>query len=223
MSARKHLPAITGFFTAALILSNLLGVKIFTVFDVSFTASVLLYPITFMFGDILTEVYGYAALRRVVWTGFFSLVATMIFFEVVKALPPASFWNNQQAFETLLSQTPRIIIGSMISYFSGGFLNAYVLARMKIKSQGKHMWKRFVASTLAGEFVDTTLFCLIAFFGTMPNQSMVFLILSAWAAKVTWEILVLPLSMSLAQWLKRVENEDSFDTKTNFNPFVLQD
>jgi len=221
MSKHKLLPPITGFFTAALLLSNLLGAKIFSVAGVSFPASVLIFPISYVFGDILTEVYGYAASRRVVWTGFISLIVAAAFFEAAKALPPAPFWHHQEAFETVFAQTPRIVMGSILGYFSGEFLNSYVLAKMKVHFHGAQMWWRFVASTVVGEFVDTAIFCSVAFWGSMPDAELAALVFSAWLAKVLWEIFALPISIPLARWLKRVENEDCFDTKTNFNPFVV--
>ena len=223
MPQHKHLPAITGFFTAALILSNLLDVKIFSFWGIYFPVGIIVFPISYVFGDILTEVYGYSASRRVVWTGFVSLLVTVALLEVAKMLPPAPFWQNQSALEALFAQTPRIMIGSMAAYFTGEFVNSYIVAKMKVSSGGKRMWGRFVASTLVGEFVDTAVFCLIAFLGTMPDNALLVLAFSAWVAKVVWEIIALPISLSLASWLKRVESEDYFDKNTNFNPFYLKD
>lgn len=223
MPQHKFLPVITGFFTAALLLSNILASKIFTVWDVNFPASVLVFPISYVFGDILTEVYGYSASRRVVWTGFISLIVATGFFFLAKLLPPAPFWHDQQAFETVFAQTPRIVAGSIVGYFSGEFLNSFVLAKMKLSSRGKNMGLRFVASTIVGEFADTALFCLIAFFGQIQTSVLIAMVFAHWAVKVAWEVLALPASMSLATWLKRVENEDVYDTRTNFNPFSVQD
>jgi len=217
----KYLSVITGFFTATLLLSNVLAGKIVVLGGMIFPASVVMFPISYVFGDILTEVYGYSASRRVVWTGFVTLVAAVFFIEIAKALPPAPFWQGQQAFEAVFSQTPRIVAGSIIAYFAGEFTNSYVLAKMKIVTEGKGMAARFVASTVVGVFVDTALFCAIAFMGAMPMKALLFLIFCDWVAKVLWEVFALPLSLPLTGWMKKTENEDHYDRGTNFNPFVI--
>jgi uncharacterized integral membrane protein (TIGR00697 family) len=223
MGGHRFLPVLTGFFTAALLMSNILASKIFAVGELSFPASLLVFPLSYAFGDILTEVYGYSASRRVVWTGLFSQVIAAGLLAAAIQLPPAAFWPNQQAFDAIFAQTPRIVAGSIIAYFAGEFLNSFVLAKMKVLSHGKCMWGRFVASTVVGEFADTALFCGIAFVGQLPLRALFLMILANWAAKVLWEVFALPLSLSLASWLKRVEREDCYDTKTNFNPFALGD
>lgn len=217
----KYLSVITGFFTATLLLSNMLAGKIFAVGGMTSPASVIMFPISYVFGDILTEVYGYSASRRVVWTGFVTLIAAAFFIEIAKALPPAPFWHGQHAFEAVFSQTPRIVAGSIIAYFAGEFMNSYVLARMKVATGGKGMAARFIASTVVGVFVDTAIFCAIAFFGTMSMSALVFLIFCDWVAKVLWEVFALPVSLPLTSWMKKAENEDHYDRGTNFNPFVL--
>lgn len=221
MARNVALAPLTGFFTATLIASILLDVKIITIFGTIFPAGILVFPLAYVFGDVLTEVYGYAASRRVVWTGFAAVIVTVGLFEIAKILPHPEFWENQAAFEALFKYTPRIVLGSLTAYLCGEFVNAFVLAKMKVKLKGKKMWWRFVASTLVGEGVDTVVFCAVAFVGTMPGDVLLTMALSAWIGKVIWEIVALPISLSLANWLKKIENEDHFDKKTNFNPFSL--
>lgn len=223
MPSFRHLPSIAGGFTATLLLSNLLAVKIFTLGSVPLPAGILVFPIAYIFGDILTEVYGYAATRRVVWTGFVALLASTLAIEIAKALPPAPFWQGQDAFETAFAQTPRIVMASMAAYVCGEFLNAYVLAKMKVRLAGRRMGWRFVASTLVGEGADTAVFSLAAFSGVMPLEALVRLALATWLGKVLWEIAALPFSLRLAAWLKKAEGLDADDAKTDFNPFRWAD
>ncbi len=221
MQGYKYLSVITGFFTATLLLSNVLAGKIFAIGGLTFPASVIMFPISYVFGDILTEVYGYSASRRVVWTGFASQIAAVLFIEIAKATPPAPFWHGQEAFEAVFTQTPRIVAGSIIAYLCGEFVNSYVLAKMKVATEGKGMAARFIGSTIVGVLVDTAIFCTVAFFATMPNGALIFLIICDWIAKVLWEVFALPLSMPLCRWLKKAEKTDTFDRATNFNPFIL--
>lgn len=219
MKNYKYLSIITGLFTASLLISNTLDTKIFLIGPLALPAGIILFPIAYLFGDILTEVYGYAASRKVIWTGFASLALMVLTYTLAGLLKPAPFWQHQNDFDVILGQVPRIALASITAYFLGEFSNSFVLAKMKVRSTGKRMGVRFVTSTIVGEFVDTAVFVLIAFTGAMGLQELVFVTLSAWAFKVAWEIAVLPVTLPFVKWLKRKENEDYFDANTDFNPF----
>ena len=221
MKNYKHYYLITGLFTASLLISNTLDTKIFTLGSFDFPAGIILFPIAYLFGDILTEVYGYAASRKVIWTGFISLLLMVIMFQIANYLPSASFWNHQKDFENILGQVPRIVLASISAYFLGEFTNSFTLAKLKVKSKGKQMAIRFVVSTIVGEFVDTAAFVLIAFLGTFSFGELASITLSAWMFKVLWEVLALPITLPFVKWLKKIENEDYYDRNTDFNPFKL--
>jgi len=217
----KYLLPITGLFTATLLISNTLDTKIFHAFGLDLPAGIILFPLAYLFGDILTEVYGYAVSRRVIWTGFAGLVLMLAGYEIARALPPAGFWANDEAFATIFSHVPRIVAASVVAYFCGEFVNSYVVAKMKVAQKGSHMWLRFLASTVAGQCVDTAVFVAIAFSGTMEILALVSVFLSAWAVKVGWETIALPITLVVVKHIKKVEQEDFFDTATDFNPFKV--
>mgnify|MGYP006424811523 CR=1 FL=1 len=221
MKNYKYLPVITGLFAASLLISNTLDTKVFTLWSLALPAGIILFPIAYLFGDILTEVYGYGASRKVIWTGFASLTLMVIFYEIARVIEPAPFWEYQESFENVLGKVPRIVAASIAAYFFGEFTNSFVVAKMKVKSDGKGMALRFAVSTIFGQAVDTTVFVTIAFLGTMSLNDLGLIILSGWGFKVAWEIIALPISIPLVKWLKKVENEDYYDKKTNFNPFKL--
>jgi queuosine precursor transporter len=220
MRSYKYLSVITGLFTAALLISNTLDTKIFMLGSLALPAGIILFPLVYLFGDILTEVYGYAATRKVIWTGFASLLLMVIFYEIGRGLPPAPFWPNQQAFDQVLGHVPRIVAASVAAYFVGEFCNSYVLAKIKVKMKGRAMPLRFILSTVVGQAVDTTVFVIIAFAGVFELDQLISLIISGWAVKVAWEIIALPITIPIVKWLKRTENEDYFDKDTNFSPFA---
>ena len=216
-------------FVVVLICSNLIGpAKAATltlpfIGPVTFGAGVLFFPISYIFGDVLTEVYGYARARRVIWTGFAALIFAAVMASVIVALPPAATWPNQHIYEVAFGNTWRIAGASMIAYFCGEFVNSYVLAKMKVLSQGKRMSFRFVASTIAGEAVDSALFYPLAFWnsGIMPNDLVMTLVISQFITKTLVEVAFLPLTVRIVNALKHAENEDYFDSKTDFNPFKI--
>ncbi len=187
----------------------------------TFSAGVLFFPISYVFGDILTEVYGYARARRVIWAGFGALIFSAVMAYVVVALPPAPSWPNQAAYEVAFGNLWRIVIASMIAYFCGEFVNSYVLARMKVASEGRRMGARFVASTLAAEAVDSAIFYPLAFYnsGLMPNELVITLMWSQFGLKTLVEIVMLPVTYRIVGFLKRAEGEDYFDRDTDFSPF----
>lgn len=217
----RYLPFIVGLFTATLLISNTLDTKIFSMFGLALPAGIILFPLGYVFGDILTETYGYSVSRRVIWTGFFSLVLMVIAYDIARSLPPADFWHGQAAYNTTLAQIPRIVVASIVAYFLGEFCNSYVVAKLKVRTNGKGMASRFVLSTIAGQAIDTATFVLIAFAGRFSAGDLISIAASGWAFKVAWEILALPLTIIVVRWLKRAENVDYFDTATNFNPFRL--
>ena len=221
MKTYKYYPMITGLFAACLVISNILDTKIFKFYSLDMPGGIILFPIVYVFADILTEVYGYSLSRRVIWTGFGALILMVIASTIVQHLEPASFWTLQKEYDDILGKVPRIIVASMSAYFLGEFANSFTLAKLKIKDSGKRMPLRFVASTVVGQFVDTSVFVLIAFTGQMQMNDLIMITLSAWAFKVGWEIIALPITLPLVKWLKKVENEDYFDRSTNFNPFKL--
>lgn len=215
----KYLPIITGLFVACLLISNTIEAKVFTAFGLTLTAGTIVFPLAYVFGDVLTEVYGYAASRRVIWTGFAALLLMVIVYTIAIFLPPAADWPNQAAFETIFAQVPRISAASLIAYFTGEFVNSYIVAKMKVASAGTQMAKRFAVSTLFGQMVDTTVFTLLAFTFVMPWSTLPAMIGSMWLLKVLWELIALPLTLVIVRWLKRAENLDVYDRDTDFNPF----
>lgn len=218
---RSLLLPISSIFTATLLIANTLDTKIFELGGLALPAGIVIFPLAYVFGDILTEVYGFSASRRVIWTGFAALLLMIISYEVARGLPPAGFWQGQAAFDSIFSHIPRIVLASMSAYLAGEFINSFIVARMKVAQQGRQMGLRFVASTFAGQAVDTTVFVLIAFAGTMPASALASVIVSAWAVKVGWEILALPITLALVRYIKKAEGVDVFDTNTNFTPFKL--
>lgn len=221
MKHYKYFSIITGIFCASLVISNILDTKFFQLGQTVFPAGIILFPIVYVFGDIFTEVYGYSQSRKAIWTGFFSLLILVVFVELGRRLPSASFWAYQTEFDTILGKVPRIVLASITAYFAGEFINSFTIAKLKIKQNGKSMPVRFIASTIVGQAVDTFVFIVIAFVGTMTISEMGQVFLSAWIFKVLWEVVALPMSIPLVNWLKKVENENYFDTDTNFNPFKI--
>ena len=217
-------------FVVVLVCSNLIGPAKIAQLDlpvvgaITFGAGVLFVPISYVFGDVLTEVYGYARSRRVIWAGFAGLAFASLMAWVVVALPPAPFWKNQQAYEVAFGAAWRISLASMIAYFCGEFVNSFVLAKMKILTQGRWLWTRTIGSTIFGEGVDSLLFYPLAFYGTgiIPDEALPQVMLAQFVAKVSVEVLFTPLTYAVVGWLKRAENEDYYDRGTKFTPFSLQ-
>lgn len=218
----KFITALTVLFVTVLLISNVVSTKIVDLKWFIFDAGTLLFPLSYIIGDVLTEVYGYKQARRVIWMGFFSALLMAVSFIVVGMLPPASDWPNQSAYEAILGLTPRIVLASLIAYFAGEFLNSFILARMKLWTEGKHLWARTIGSTFVGQFADTLLFVLIAFAGVLPTSLLVAIIVSNYVFKVGIEVLFTPITYKVVAYLKRVEGEDYYDRDTNFNPFSIR-
>lgn len=210
-------------FVCVILCSNLIGAsKIATLGGYSFGAGVLFFPISYIFGDVLTEVYGYAKARRVVWAGFGAMIFASFMSWCVLSLPPAEGWPHQAAFETVFAATPRIVLGSLVAFFCGELCNSYVLAKMKIATKGRYLWTRTIGSTIVGEGVDTLIFYPIAFYGLWPNDLLVKVMISNYCIKVAWETVITPFTYLIVNALKKAEHEDYFDYQTNFSPFTLK-
>ncbi|MGF1482087.1 MAG: queuosine precursor transporter [Cyanophyceae cyanobacterium] len=217
----KHLDTIAALFVAVLLISNIASTKIVDLGVFTFDGGTLLFPLSYIFGDILTEVYGYSRSRKVIWLGFISAGLMSVTLTIVGALPPAADWPYQDAYNQILGLTPRIIVASLIAYFAGEFSNSYTLAKLKVITQGRWLWTRTVSSTLIGQILDTALFILIAFTGVVPHRLLLPLILSNYLFKCGVEILLTPATYWFTHWLKHQEQEDYYDSNTNFNPFRL--
>ena len=217
-TAFAFLPVLTGLFTSTLLISNVLNCKIIRVGPLPFTGGLIMFPLAALFGDVLTEVYGYAESRKVIWTGLGSLVLFVVMIEICGAMPADPLWRNQAAYAAILGAVPRIVGASLTAYFVGEFSNSYVLAKCKVRTQGDFMFLRFVVSTVVGQFIDSATFVLVAFSGTMPAAQMVLVAVTGWGIMVLWEIAALPLTLPLVRALKRLEGVDYFDIGTNFNP-----
>ncbi|RUT12935.1 transporter [Chroococcidiopsis cubana SAG 39.79] len=215
----KHLDAIATLFVTVLLISNITSTKIVSLGWFTFDGGTLIFPLSYIFGDILTEVYGYSRSRKVIWLGFFCAFLMAVTFSLVGALPPAADWKYQEAYHQILGSTPRIVAASLIAYWVGEFSNSFILAKLKILTRGKWLWTRTIGSTLVGQVLDTVIFILIAFFGIVPNSVIWALIVSNYLFKCGIEILFTPMTYMVTNWLKRQEQEDYYDTNTNFNPF----
>lgn len=229
MKNYKYYDLILGAYVCVLLCANLIGpAKVSTVHvpvfgDVTFVAGVLFFPFSYFFGDVLTEVYGYARDRRAVWSGFAALVFASVMATVMVELPPAEFWRDKQpAVEAIFGSTPRIISGSIVAFWCGSFVNSFVLAKMKILTSGRWLWTRTIGSTLCGELVDSALFYTIAFSGAWTPRQLVGVTITQYVLKSAWEVIMTPATYKLVGFLKRAEHEDYFDRATNFTPFSLK-
>ena len=227
----KYYDFVMAAFVCVLLCSNLIGaakaaqVDLPVLGTVIFSGGVLFFPISYIFGDILTEVYGYGRDRRVVWAGFAALVFASFMSAVVLALPPAAddFNRGYQAhLDAVFGNTPRIVAGSIIAFWCGSFANSYVLAKMKIATQGKWLWSRTIGSTIVGELVDSGLFYVIAFYGIWPDAQIVQVAIAQYALKTGLEVLMTPVTYRMVNFLKRKEHEDWYDRNTDFNPFRIR-
>jgi uncharacterized integral membrane protein (TIGR00697 family) len=217
-------------FVTVLVCSNLIGpakisqVSLPIIGTLTFGAGVLFFPISFIFGDILTEVYGYAKSRRVIWAGFAGLGFASFMAWMIVALPPAPFWQNQGAYEIAFGSAWRVSLASLVAFAAGEFVNSYVLAKMKIWTNGRWLWTRTIGSTIFGEAVDSILFYPLAFYnsGIIPNDKLWLVVVAQFVAKVAVEVLLTPVTYKIVAFLKKAENEDYYDRDTNFNPFSLK-
>ena len=217
------LTVITAIFITCLITANIIAVKLVDIFGFIMPAAVIIFPISYIFGDVLTEVYGYKQARRVIWLGFFCNLLAVVAIWIAQILPGASFWDAQSSYERILGFTPRLLIASFIAYLIGEFSNSFVLAKLKIATHGRWLWLRTISSTLIGEGLDSAVFITIAFAGTIPPNILVNTIITQWLFKSAYEILATPLTYIVVNFLKKKERIDTYDRDTNFNPLALND
>ena len=215
---------LSGLFIAVLLTSNLIAVKLVAFGPLTLPAAVIVFPLSYLFGDVLTEVYGYAVTRRVIWLGFACNLVFVLFILAAGALPGApGAWdaNAQAAFDRILGFTPRLLAASFVAYVAGEFLNSFVMARLKIATQGRWLWTRTIGSTLVGQGVDSAIFITGAFLGVLPPSLLLRTVLYQWGFKTAYEIVATPLTYAVVGFLKRHERQDPFDIGTDFNPFRL--
>ncbi len=219
----KYLDALTTAFVVILLVSNLVAQKVCIIGPFAVSGAVLLFPITYIFGDIFTEVYGFAASRRAIWLGFFGTALLYLMGVIVIALPPAPGWPNQRAFSIVFGFIPRILAASLIAFWAGEFANSYTMARLKLFTNGHKLWTRTIGSTVVGQAVDTVLVVTLTFAGTIPASTLVNIILTGYGLKVGYEVIATPITYLVINWLKRAEHADAFDRHENFNPFSFAD
>lgn len=218
----KYLDSFITLFVVVLLVSNIVASKFFAIGPLRVSVAQILFPITYIFGDIFTEVYGYAASRRAIWYGFFaSFILVAISFIAVK-IPPAPEYTNQQAFATIFAPVGRIVLASLLAYWCGEFANSFTLAKLKLLTKGKYLWTRTIGSTVVGQAVDTTVVIFIIFYKE-PINVIVRLIISGYVIKVAYETLMTPVTYAIVNFLKRTESVDYFDYETDFNPFVTEE
>lgn len=218
----KYYDLLASIFIVVLVISNLVGQKICAFGPFRVSGAQLLFPITYIFGDIFTEVYGYGGSRRVIWIGFAANALLALLGNLIVALPAAPEWKNQEAFATVFHQVPRLVIASLIAYWCGEFANSFTLAKMKLVTKGRYLWTRTVGSTVVGQAVDTVILVIIGFSGTVTTAGLIRLIVSAYLFKVAYEVLATPVTYWIVGFLKRSEGVDTFDYKTRFTPFATK-
>jgi len=221
----RYFDFVMAAFVTVLLLSNVLGAGKVAVVELPvigswpFGAGILFFPISYVIGDVLTEVYGYARARRCIWAGFVALLFMAFMAMVVVALPPSPDWGGQAAYEAIFGQVPRIVFASIIAFWAGEFANSYVLARMKLWTKGRHLWTRTIGSTVVGQGIDSLIFYPLAFYGVWDNATLLMVLGTQFALKVAWEALLTPVTYAVVRFLKRHEGVDVFDTDTDFTPF----
>lgn len=212
---------IVALFLTCLITANIMAVKLITIAGLTLPAAIIIFPVSYIIGDVLTEVYGYKMARRVIWLGFLCNLIVVIAFWIGKLLPSATVWKGEEAYEIILGFTPRLLTGSFVAYLGGEFANSFILAKMKIKTRGRFLWSRTIGSTLVGQGIDSSFFILIAFIGVIPLSIIGNMILTHWLVKVSYEIIATPFTYLVVNYLKKKESIDTFDNDVNFNPILI--
>jgi uncharacterized integral membrane protein (TIGR00697 family) len=212
---------VASIFVTCLITSNIIAVKLVNILGLIMPAGILIFPISYIFGDVLTEVYGYQQARRVIWLGFFCNLIAVVAIWLGQILPSASFWDGQAAYERILGYTPRLLVASFLAYLVGEFANSFVLAKMKIATKGRWLWTRTIGSTLVGEGLDSLVFMTLAFVGTIPTSLLARAIVAQWLSKSIYEAIATPLTYRVVNFLKKREGLDVFDFDTRFNPLLF--
>ena len=221
LEKNNSLPILSGVFFAILLISTITSTKIIDIGSFSLDGGTLLFPFSYIFGDILTEVYGYKNTRRIIWTGIFSMILFSLLIMLIGILPANIDWTNQNAYDAILGTTPRIVIASVIAFFIGEFSNSYILAKMKIWMKGRKLYLRTIGSSIVATGLDTVIFILIAFSGIFPPELIVTLIVSNYVWKLGTEIMMTPITYRIIGYLKKKDEVDVYDTETKFNPFIL--
>ena len=214
---------IVALFVTCLITANITAVKLFSLFGLILPAAIFIFPLSYITGDVLTEVYGYSRTRRVIWLGFLCNFIVVIFIWIGQILPPAVFWDGQSAYVRILGYTPRLLVASFLAYLVGEFANAFVLAKMKIATRGRWLWLRTIGSTVVGQGLDSAIFITLAFAGTIPGKGLLSAIITQWLAKSIYEAAVTPLTYAVVNFLKRKEGMDVYDRQTKFNPLLVSE
>jgi uncharacterized integral membrane protein (TIGR00697 family) len=213
---------VVALFVTTLIAANITAVKLIVVFGLVLPAAIVVFPISYICGDVLTEVYGYRVTRRVIWLGFLCNLVAVVAIYLGELLPAAPFWPDQEAYESILGYTPRLLAASFAAYLVGEFANAFVLAKMKLATNGRFLWSRTIGSTLVGQGLDSLVFILLAFAGTIPASAMLAAVVTQWLVKSLYEALATPLTYVVVKRLKRLEGVDVYDRDTRFNPLLLE-
>ena len=212
---------VVAVFVTSLVTANIIAVKLITIFGRTLPAAIIIFPVSYIVGDVLTEVYGYRQARRVIWLGFFCNLIAVAVISAGQILPAASFWDGQPAYERILGYAPRLLAASFAAYLIGEFANALVLARMKIATSGRWLWARTIGSTIVGQGLDSLVFITLAFAGTIPADALISAIVTQWLAKVLYESAATPLTYGVVNFLKRQEGLDVYDYRTRFNPMLV--
>ena len=218
----RYYDVAVALFVASLLTANIIAVKLIQIGPLILPAGVVIFPLSYILGDILTEVYGYRWARRAIWLGFLGNLVAVAAIWVAGLLPAPVFWDGQTAYDAILGFTPRLLMASFVAYLLGEFANSTVLAKMKVATEGRYLWARTIGSTIVGQGLDSLVFILLAFGGIMPGAAMVTAIFSQWIFKVAYEALATPLTYYVVNKLKRVEGVDAYDTETNLNPFAFK-
>ena len=222
MKASFWFVTIAALFVTCLITANIIAVKFVFLLGFLVPAGVIVFPLSYLFGDVLTEVYGFTATRLVIWLGFFCNLIAVIAFTIGGIAPAAPFWHDQTAYNTILGFTPRLLLGSFVAYLIGEFSNSFILAKLKIATKGRWLWTRTIGSTLIGEGFDTLIFILVAFWGVLPIGAMAQAILTQWIFKVAYEVIATPFTYWIVRFLKRKESLDTYDYQTDFSPILFR-
>ena len=217
----KWFVLVAAIFIVCLITANIMAVKLISIAGFILPAAIIIFPISYIVGDVLTEVYGYRQARQVIWLGFLCNLVAVVAIWIGGLLPPAPFWQGQEAYKTILGYTPRLLIASFIAYLVGEFSNAFILAKLKIATQGRWLWLRTIGSTLVGQGLDSLVFITIAFVGTIPAAGLMSAIITQWLAKSVYEAVATPLTYWVVNFLKRQEGLDVYDYETRFNPLLV--
>ena len=220
MNVSHRFVVVAAIFVTCLITANIIAVKVISFGSIILPAAIFIFPLSYIFGDVLTEVYGYRWARRVIWLGFICNLIFVVFAWVGQILPSAPFWEDQEAYKSILGYAPRLLVASFCGYLAGEFANSIILAKMKILTRGRWLWSRTIGSTVVGQGLDTSIFIILAYIGTPTFVPI--MILHHWLAKTAIEAVATPLTYTVVNYLKKKEAIDTYDYETNFTPFSIK-